>query len=351
MIFQRYIAKEILLTLVATLLVLLGIVLAQRLAIYLSQAATGLLAQHAILKLLGLQLLRFFTELLPLSFLLASLLALGRLYRDSEMTAMFALGFSLRHLYCTLLTIAIPLGFLLLVLQFLVLPYTANLQYVLQAEAREEAQLTIFKAGIFRELMQGRYVVYVGKLTDEGQQLEDIFIRSIDETGTEAITLAANGRQHIDEMGVRFLELSHGLRYQNQPAGNSHILKFDHMTLRLDQTEVERPLRTEALSTQELWQQDNNHFAIAELQRRFSTPISLLILVLIIPILAHVPPRSGRFSRLLVGVMLYVLYFNLLGISEAWMKKQLISPWLGMWWVHVVMLVLGVWITYKRGIK
>ena len=103
---RRYLRREILSTFAAVLIVLISILLVQRLAFYLNQVLDGTLSQSAVFSLLGLQVVRFITELLPLSFLLASILAFGRLYKDSEMTAMYALGVSVSSVYRVLLGMA-----------------------------------------------------------------------------------------------------------------------------------------------------------------------------------------------------------------------------------------------------
>ena len=80
-IIDRYLIREVGLTTLATLSVLLTIVLSHRLADYLSKAATGLLASNAIFLLLSLQTAYFLAVLMPLAFLLSIMLTLGRLYR------------------------------------------------------------------------------------------------------------------------------------------------------------------------------------------------------------------------------------------------------------------------------
>ena len=89
-IIDRYLIREIALTLLATALVLLAMVLSHRLASFLSKAANGLLAKDSIFLLLGLQAVELLTLLIPLAFLLSIMLTLGRLYRDHEMAALAA---------------------------------------------------------------------------------------------------------------------------------------------------------------------------------------------------------------------------------------------------------------------
>lgn len=353
MLIRRYLAQEIMLALLATLLVLLGILFSQRLAMYLSEAANGVLSQDAILKLLALNMLKFATELLPLAFLIAALMALGRLYRDSEMSAMFALGISMNTLYKALLWIAIPLSILLLCLNFYIVPKSANIQHELQVKARSEARLNIFKAGVFKEILGGLHVVYIGKIIDEGNELQNIFLRSLEISGKTSITTAARGTQFIDpETGIRFLDLFDGTRYEIELGENlidkkENMLYFKSMRVKMDKTDSIGDLRSDAIPTRELLR-DNSPEASAELQRRLAGSISILILVLMIPALAHAKPREGRFNRLILGVVIYVIYFNLLGIGGAWLRRELLSPFLGLWWVHALMLSTGLGLRYLQ---
>ncbi len=345
---ERYLIKEIALTLLATLLVLLGIIMVQRLAMYLSQAANGLLSMEAILSLLGLQMLRFLSELLPLSFLIAVLLGLGRLYRDNEMTALSACGVGSIQVYRALLVIVLLLVAILLTLNFAIMPRAYGLQNEVQTRAREQAQLTIFRPGVFREILGGQHVVYIGDMSTDGQTLRQVFVRSQEKSGI-AITTAATGKQEIDHStGVRFLVLNQGQRVSQNVDGFYH-LAFEQMKLRLDTNPPPRPMRQEAQSTTELFKQRSLENQ-SELHRRLAGPLSLIVLTLIAPALAFVRPREGRFARLLMAVFLYVIYFNLLGIGEAWIKKEIIPASWGLWWVHGVFLI-GTAIYFKARAK
>ena len=133
---DRYLMKEVILVFVATLLVLLAMVLSHRLGGYLNQAASGLLSRSAIFVLIGLQAIRYLVVLIPLASLLAIMLALGRMYRDSEMVAIFACGFGPVTIYRPLLFLAVPMAAVLAVLSFYVVPLCMELQYELQERAR-----------------------------------------------------------------------------------------------------------------------------------------------------------------------------------------------------------------------
>lgn len=347
-IIRHYISKEILFTFSATLIVLLAILLVQRLALMLNEVMSGGISPNVIFSMIGIQVLRFVAELVPLSFLLASIVAFGRLYKDSEMTAMFALGMPLSTLYRLLFQLAIPLSAILLLLNFFLIPHFSLRFHDIQQQAREEAQLTIIKAGTFKELSRGKNTVYVRQISDNQQEINDVFIKTLGNDGEYAITLAKTGRQEVDpQIGTRFLILKEGKRYTFYKNGAVDILDYQEIVLRLDGNAEQVVPKMAAFSTSEITSKLGDVLYQREFERRLSSAISLLIIVLMIPALAHSGPRQGRFGNLLAAIFIYVIYFNLLNLAQTWMRKSITPYWLGLWWVHVVMLAIAAVIAYR----
>ena len=77
----------------------------------------------------------------------------------------------------------------------------------------------------------------------------------------------------------------------------------------------------------------------AELQWRISVPLSTIILAIFAVPLARSQPRAGRYGRLAIGLLVFIVYFNLLSAAKAWVEKGEIDPTLGLWWVHGVFLL------------
>lgn len=360
---NRYIRREIISTFALVLLVLIAILLVQRLAFYLNQVINGSLSQSAVFSLLGLQIVRFVTELLPLSFLLASILAFGRLYKDSEMTALYALSMPVKRLYRILLQIGIPLSLFLLILNFWIVPEIAQIQDVVLKKAREDAQLTILKPGVFQKFANGKHTIYVQSIDTENGALRNIFIKSntdkkddfalltaekSEETKKNneyVVTLAQRGTQEIDENNVRFIILEQGSRttYLEEYA---EVTYFETLRLRIDVDNSNSWPSAISWSLGTLLQIDNP-YVTRELQRRLSGPISIFLLILIIPALSHSKPRQGRFNKLILGVIFYVFYFNFIGMGLAWITSGKIPASIGIWWVHIVMFIFAFYI-YRR---
>ncbi len=91
-ILDRYIFREGAQTWLAVTGVLLAILLTNQFAHVLGDVAKGRLPKDAVLQVIALTGLQYLTIVVPIGLFLSIMLALGRLYQDSEMPAMMACG-------------------------------------------------------------------------------------------------------------------------------------------------------------------------------------------------------------------------------------------------------------------
>ena len=80
---------------------------------------------------------------------------------------------------------------------------------------------------------------------------------------------------------------------------------------------------------------------IAELQWRIGIPLSTIILAMLAVPLSHSRPRAGRYGRIGVGLLVFIIYLNMLSAAKAWIEQATISPALGLWWVHGCVLLFA----------
>ncbi|MFO1371132.1 MAG: LPS export ABC transporter permease LptF [Candidatus Competibacteraceae bacterium] len=338
-IINRYLSREISLTFLATVMVLLGIVLSHRLANYLSQAANGLLARDSILLLVALQIVPLLGVLIPLAFLLSIMLTLGRLYRDNEMTALAACGYGPLSVYRAILLLAVPLTLVTVGLSFFLTPIIMELQFEAMAKARKEAEISMFTPGAFREVLQGRHIVYVSALDEH--ELRNVFIQTLEPDGDISITTGDHGRSEIDEKGTRHIVLDHGYRYRGVPGqGDYEILRFEKATMPVDTKPPQSLQRQETLPNRQLWR-STEPSDIAELHMRFNSPISVLIIALWAPLLARARPHEGRYGRIVAAILIYAINFNLVGLGQSWLSHGVVGTTVGLWWVHGLFLLFS----------
>jgi lipopolysaccharide export system permease protein len=85
---------------------------------------------------------------------------------------------------------------------------------------------------------------------------------------------------------------------------------------------------------------DNSAAARAELVKRIGAVLMLLNLALLAVPLSFVNPRAGRSANLLLALLLYIIYNNLLSFAQVNVANGKLSFFTGMFLVHFVVLGL-----------
>lgn len=351
-VIDRYLLKEVALNWLAVTLVLWVIVLSNRLAGYLGEAAAGDLPGTVIFTLLGLKSVDYLVVLLPLTLYLGALLALGRLYKDSEMAALGACGVGPAQIYRPLLGLAVVVAAGIAALSLFVAPRTAALGYEVRARAETATDLSAVSAGRFHESASGNMVFYAEQVSPDREHLERLFVRA-EQDGVPTLLTALRAHPSRDaETGDRFLVMEDGYRYQGQPGDAAYrILKFARHGVRLESVEVLNPrMKHNAVPTEKLWG-SNDRRDIAELQWRLSLPLAAVSLVLLAVPLSRTTPRQGRFGRLFGAVLIFIVYYNLLGTAQVWVEKGTLGPLPGLWWVHALPVAVALLLFYAMRMR
>ncbi|MCC5794462.1 MAG: LPS export ABC transporter permease LptF [Chromatiales bacterium] len=337
-IIGRYVFREAARTWVVVTLVLLLILVTNQFASVIGDAASDRLPRDAISLVMGLTTLQYLTILVPVSLFLAVMLALARLYSDSEMAALMACGVAPQDLYRPLLMLA---GLLALVVGWLALtvaPGAIRDVQDLAEQARRQASLDLLEPGRFVSFAGGQSVLYAESVGDKGR-LRNVFVQRRGTEGTEVV-VAREAWQVIDEAAqIRVLTFGEGTRYEGEPGSAAfRVITFaEHgipFALPAPGPVVRRP---QARSLSELRVSEKLEDR-AELQWRLSVPITVLVLTILAVPLARSEPRQGRFAGLAPAVLVYITYANLLGAGKVWIERGTVPVGIGLWWVHGVFL-------------
>ena len=161
--------------------------------------------------------------------------------------------------------------------------------------------------------------------------------------------VASQGSRIKADNGDNFIVLEKGRRYEVKPnSAEVSTTEFGRYAIRVETKEVTRgPDATPAKPTQSLLGSKQNTDK-AELQWRFSIPFSALVLVLLAVPLSFVDPRAGRSLNLMFAILIYMIYNNMLSIFQAWITQDKLSPWVGLWPVHLIFILLAFYLYYRR---
>lgn len=341
MIVGRYLNKEVLKTMIVVLLVLLLLFVGQRFVQYLTDAAQGNIGSDLVVKLLLLQVPVFVSYLIPLSFFLALLITIGKMHTDNEMTVIAACGISNKIIiksFAPLVTVLVLLTGYLTLFQA---PTTIYVQQELIKEQQNKGDLSLITPGRFQQTSDGKRIVYVETMDDELAMQKVFFVEQNDqqEYGFSLI-VSEKGQYWNDQEQNNFLVLENGNQYRGSP-GNNRLqnVSFDKYYMEIKTDKFSQKIsKLKARPTTELITQSSSENQ-AELQWRLAAPISIPLLILLALPFAKVPPRQGKFARLLPGLMIYICYMILILTMRSGMEDEKISPLIGTWWVHVVLCI------------
>jgi lipopolysaccharide export system permease protein len=339
-ILDRYIFREIAQSWLAVTMVLLAILLTNQFARILGDVAKGKLPKDAIFQVIGLTALQYLTILVPIGLFLSIMLALGRLYRDSEMPAMMACRVGPVDIYRPLSWLLIPLALAVGWLSMEVAPNALTQIERISLEARRQADLTSIEPGRFTSDESEGSVVYAENVV--AGTIEKVFLQRQTEKGVEVVIAKRGEQVASDDPNTRFFVLHDGRRYEGVPGtANFRVMEFAEHGIPYRLPEVEDPeLEPRAMRTADLLL-STDKLELAELHWRFGIPLATLVLAILAVPLSRSRPREGRYGRLAIGLLVFIIYFNLLSAGKAWLEKEAVSTWMGLWWVHGAMLMFA----------
>jgi lipopolysaccharide export system permease protein len=346
-ILQRYFFRELALNFLGVTGALLAILVIYQLGAVLERAAQYQYPRGVVLQLFALGAAENFTLLLPLGLMLGIVLALGRLYHESEMTAAQACGFGGIRAWLPVGVLALLVAALSAWLSLQFAPRAATLRVALTAQAVRAGLAEPFTPGRFRSFDGGRTVVY-GASTGAAGELQRVFIKQA--AGDSVITtVAQRARRQAGSDGLsQTIVLLDGERFEGVPGTRRyHMLKFDELRVPLaPPAPAAIPTRLDALPTRSLMS-STQMAERAELQWRVGYPLMALVAALCAAPLGRLRPRQGRYARVWQAVVFFAVYGNLAIASRTWFEHGTTPAAIGIWWVHIPFLVLA-WYLARR---
>ncbi len=337
-VLDKMIALDLLKTLLAVWSVIVVIIVSRQFIRILDRAVEGQVSHQTLLSILGLKTIVASASFLPAALFMAVLMVLGRMYRDQEMSAVASAGGGAGTVYRAIFLLVFPLTVLAAGLSFYVSPWAEAMTDQLMHQDKESADLRGIAAGKFSEYSQGDLVFYVEKI-DADKKMHQVFVQH--RQGNRLAIMNAETGKVKDLPDGRYVILENGERIQGQPGSVNYVLEqFAEYAVRLDIKETSYVFARESVSSDVLMG-STQITDIAELQRRFSIPMGIMLLSFIAVPLAQISPRGGVYGNMLVGFLIYFSYGNLIRVSQSWVINQTIPTWLGVFGVNSLLLLIG----------
>lgn len=327
----------------AVSLVLVVVMFGVTLGELLSDMADGDMPPGLLTDLLLLKIPDVLNTILPLAIFISVIWGLGRIYRDQEMAVMRSSGFNWVMMIRPLLCLLLPLSAILFINGLLIAPSAAELGQTKLEQAYRTAAEWGLKTGRFHVLQGGDLILYVEDIEEDGRTLKNIFIQQR-QAGREQVWTAEKGYYWLDsDSGERYLTMENGQITQSGEAElDFGIVRFSRNDLRLPHpVESDKKPSVESRPTRELVSSPLSE-DIAEMQWRLSPSIAIIVLGLLAIPLSHSAPREGRGARVILGILAYAIYANVLNMNRQWIEKDVIPSQLGLWWIHALALLVAI---------
>ncbi|WP_109994303.1 LPS export ABC transporter permease LptF [Salinisphaera sp. LB1] len=338
----RYLFGETARTWLVISAVLVFLTLGIGLSRYIGDAAAGQVPVDTVATLAALSVVSNLDIVMPISVLLAIMLVVGRLCRDNEMAALMAGGVGLAVIYRPFITVATLIALFAGTMSIIVAPHAQREINRLGAQTAANAVQSV-TPGRFASFDGGRVSFYAESRDAQGR-LHHVFVRVLSKhegRDRQTIVTASTARQSVNDQHAVTLVLSDGWRYEGVPGDADYrIIHFDKHGIRLSPARALKDNDYDAKSTLALMQSDRGK-AISKWQTRISVPLSIFILALIALPIGRVPPRAGRYGRVIVGILFFVIYLNLVRLSGQAIESGLLPPVIGEWWVHGVVFAIA----------
>ena len=327
--------------------ILLVVSLGGRFTGYLQEAASGRISANSLWYLLLLRVPDFLQLVIPFSLLVSVLLTLGRLHADQEFVVLVMANLNPSRMLLWLSSLAIPLAVLVGFLSLFVSPATRAFFVDEMVNQRVLSEFDVVIPGEFRTFSNGARTIYVESVDREQQELHGLFLS--ESKGSQRSTVVATKAKYdvLPESGSKYLELHQGRRYLGEPGTHQYsVLEFETLRQRLDvehtTVAVHQP---SAKPTRELLISDP--VQNVEWHWRVALPIVTFMMAICGFAISKVPPRAGRFGRVLPGLVLFIAYYFLILVFQNIQLQQPYLLVLGLWPVHLVFILFAIHVTRR----
>jgi lipopolysaccharide export system permease protein len=325
MLFDSTLRRDLARNFGATLVVILTIVLTMMLIRTLGLAAGGRVAPQDVVLLLGYEALGHLSTMLSLSLFIAVVATLSRMYRDSEMVIWFASGAGLARFVRPVLQVSWPVLLAVALLIFFVWPWKNQHSTELKEQFERRSDLSRVAPGQFQSSRDGSRVFFIERDSADSQTARNIFILTT-LADTEAVTSARSGRVEV-QGDDRFLVLSKGQRNeQNMRTLEKTQARFDTYRLLTGEKVPSgvNQLPPKARPTLELLREPTPRHQ-GELVWRLGLFLGSANMLLLGIGLSATHPRRASNWNLLIALLSFVVYYNMINLSQSWVASEKFS--------------------------
>jgi lipopolysaccharide export system permease protein len=270
------------------------------------------------------------------------------MYRDSEMAIWFSSGVAMTRFIAPVLRVSWPVLLVIAILVLLVWPWGNRSSAELRERYEQRSDLSRVTPGMFQTSRDGRRVFFIERRSDEAMHARGVFVLANGEHD-ESLTSARSA--HLESIGTdRFLVLDSGQRNQlERKSGERSLASFARYQVLVGERQVHSASARspKTIPTVDLVF-DPTPRNQGELIWRMGLLFGAVNLVLLAIGLAASNPRRATNWNLLFALLGFVIYYNLINLSQAWVAGGRMALGPALLLVHGGALVLALSLMWWR---
>lgn len=362
MLFHSSVRKELSRTFGASLVVLITVVMTMMLIRVLFLANKGRVNPTDVLLVMGYFVLGHLSTILTLCLFIAIVVALSRMYSDSEMVIWNASGRGLTGFISPLVSFAWPVCLGIAVLALFVWPWSNEQAQNMRIKFEQRSDLDRIAPGTFQESANGSRVFFIDKeelsptspktdttktstnnahandkkanpkktetpdpLTQQeekyGYGRNNIFISEVT-NGRESVTTARAGRIENRD-GSKYLLLNAGQRSElDRKTGQTKVSEFEEYGNLIRNAKL-TPFEGGPFKAKSSWTllQNRTNGHMGELAWRLGLAFAAVNFIILGAAVASGNPRAGRGGSFAFALLAFVFYYNLINMSQSWIAN------------------------------
>lgn len=299
---------------------------------------------------------------LPISCLVAVLLALGRLSSDNEIVAIKASGINFLSLIIPLLLVGLIFSLIMVIFNDRIIPYAHYATRKTLVEVGIKNPIAAFEPGIFINSFQN-YILFIYHVDQKKNKLGNIRIYEPQGENKPARTIIAKAGEFITvpEKNIVKLKLTDGTSDEPDPKNPTNFYKLNFktyfMNLNLnyaqDKDKIEK--KPKDMTIPEL----NNEIAklkkegikpfplITEINKKIALAFSSFVFILLGIPMAMLTRRREKSANFGIAFIIVGVYYILLMCSETLSLQGYLNPKFAMWIPNILMGAVGAILTYR----
>jgi lipopolysaccharide export system permease protein len=318
---------------------------------------------YSVFKLFLLMMPYIVTYALPVSALIAVLLALGRLSSDNEILAVRANGVNLFNLIIPFLTVGLILSLSLVIFNDRAASYAHYAYRKTLLEIGIKNPTAAFEEGVFINSFQ-KYILFIYRVDQKKNKLYNVRIYEPqgDDKPTRTIVARSGEFIAVPEKKVIKLKLIDGTSDEPDPDNPANFYKLNFKTYFMNlslseerdkQGKLEK--KPKEMTIKELrkevtrFQNENIDPSplIVQIHEKIALAFSCLAFMLLGSSLGIITRRREKSINIGIAIIILVVYYPLLIGSEALGIQGYLDPALAIWLPNIIFGLLGAILTFR----